>query len=121
MSGRCPACDQPDVRTLQASLELALREKAEALAECRRLRLALESTAQSFDDLVARAWLAATGDDCEGPANTGELITTLERLRAPQSRCGVCRREHCACRCDAEGAALDRETGWDANGREVEP
>lgn len=119
MNTQCPAC--ADVQTLQALLDLALREKADALAESRRLRLALESTAQAYDDLVARAWFAATGDDCEGPANTSELLTTIERLRGQQSRCSVCRREHRACRCDAEGAVLDRETGWDANGREVEP
>ena len=37
-----------------------------------------------------------------------------------EARCAVCERLAHDCDCDAEGAALDRATGWDADGREVE-
>lgn len=58
-------------------------EDAVALtAEVRRLRALHDAAAQAFDDLVALAWRAATGEDHEGPASVDDLIVTLTALRS---------------------------------------
>lgn len=81
---------------------IATEDAAALLAEASHLRALLDAKAQAFDDLVALAWRAATGEDHEGPASEDDLIVTMRTMRATARREGAeAMREACAEECEA--------------------
>lgn len=44
-------------------------------------RASLDASAQAFDDLVARAWRAATGNTHEGPASVDDMLRRIGETR----------------------------------------
>lgn len=72
-----------------ARYPIATEDAAALLAEASHLRAVRDASAQAYDDLVALAWHAATGDEHEGPASVDDLIATLRTMRATARREGA--------------------------------
>ena len=86
---------------------IATEDAAALLAEASHLRAVRDAAAQAYDDIVALAWHAATGDDHEGPASVDDLIATLRQIRAAARREGAeAMREACAEEADARAADI---------------
>lgn len=84
-----------------ARYPIATEDAAALLAEASHLRAVRDASAQAYDDLVALAWHAATGDEHEGPASVDDLIATLRTMRAAARREGAeTMRKECARHCD---------------------
>lgn len=66
---------------------IATEDAAALLAEASRLRALHGAAAQAYDDLVALAWRAATGNTHEGPASVDEMLAALGALRSSHREC----------------------------------